>query len=154
MRACFLPSCLVIKFSMINLRIINRLLKISAKALLSFFFHYNIFQIWLMAKSGICKKIQVLVAILRSVVQAAGLTSTLSDPTLVATIFAPTDDAFTNLLKTTGLSAAQLLNNTDILTQACTQNTKPVDVVPRVSAGCLVINICIGQCLVNYKMIW
>lgn len=54
-----------------------------------------------------------------SALQNAGLAGTLSDPSLVATVFAPTDDAFANLLKTTSLSAAQLLNNTDILTQVC-----------------------------------
>ena len=54
-----------------------------------------------------------------SALQATGLAATLSDPSLVATVFAPTDDAFSNLLNTTGLSAAQLLNNTDILTQVC-----------------------------------
>lgn len=40
----------------------------------------------------------------------------LSDPNLTATIFAPTDAAFTAALKAYGLTAAQLLSNKDVLT--------------------------------------
>ena len=52
--------------------------------------------------------------------QAAGLVPELSDPRLVATVFAPDDNALGNLLKATGLTAAQLLSDTSALTQVCT----------------------------------
>ena len=52
-----------------------------------------------------------------SCTQAAGLVPELSNPNLVATVFAPDDNAIANLLKATGLTAAQLLSDTSTLTQ-------------------------------------
>lgn len=48
--------------------------------------------------------------------QDAGLTSTLADTTK-ATVFAPTDNAFSNLLAAIGLTAAQLLADPSTLIQ-------------------------------------
>lgn len=42
-------------------------------------------------------------------VQATGLAPTLSDPTLAATVFAPTDAAFTALLTTLNVTANELI---------------------------------------------
>ena len=55
--------------------------------------------------------------LVRVPVQQAGLATLLSDPTTVATVFAPTDSAFANLLQATGLTATQLLADTNTLTQ-------------------------------------
>lgn len=49
--------------------------------------------------------------------QAAGLLATLSDPTLAATVFAPTNAAFALALASSGLTPAQLLANTTILAE-------------------------------------
>lgn len=48
-------------------------------------------------------------------VQAAGLSTQLDAPSLSATVFAPTDAAFEKLLLRLGTTAAQLLNETDLL---------------------------------------
>ena len=47
--------------------------------------------------------------------QAAGLASTLSDPSLTATVFAPTDAAFSKALKALKLSSAEALSNPPLL---------------------------------------
>ena len=49
--------------------------------------------------------------------QAAGLADALSSPSLVATVFAPTDAAFKKLLAKAGLSADQLLAQPALLQQ-------------------------------------
>jgi len=49
-------------------------------------------------------------------VEAAGLAGTLSDPDAEFTVFAPTDVAFEQLLTDLGLTAAQLLADTELLT--------------------------------------
>ena len=49
--------------------------------------------------------------------QDAGLTSTLADTTTKATVFAPTDNAFSNLLAAIGLTAAQLLADPSTLSE-------------------------------------
>jgi len=46
---------------------------------------------------------------LLAAVEAAGLTSTLADPTLVATVFAPTNEAFNNLFTELDITAEQAL---------------------------------------------
>ena len=49
--------------------------------------------------------------------QDAGLTSTLAGTTIKATVFAPTDNAFSNLLAAIGLTAAQLLADPNTLSE-------------------------------------
>ncbi len=60
-------------------------------------------------------------------VQAAGLVDALSGGTEL-TVFAPTDAAFTALLNELGLSANDLLSNTDLLTTVLTYHVVPGEV--------------------------
>ncbi|PSC67449.1 beta-Ig-H3 fasciclin [Micractinium conductrix] len=68
-------------------------------------------------------------SILWAAVQAAGLEEALSDPELVATLFAPEDDAFTPLLASLGITADQLLADTETLKQACGGLERPAAVL-------------------------
>lgn len=58
-------------------------------------------------------------------VQAAGLATTLSDPSFKGTVFAPTDSAFQNALTRLGMTAQQLLSNTALLTQILDNHVTP-----------------------------
>ena len=51
----------------------------------------------------------------RCVLQAANLTAYLSDPTLVATVFVPTNDAFTTALSQYGVTPTQALAEPSLL---------------------------------------
>ncbi len=51
--------------------------------------------------------------------QDAGLTPTLAGTSTKATVFAPTDNAFSNLLAAIGLTAAQLLADPSTLSEVC-----------------------------------
>jgi transforming growth factor-beta-induced protein len=55
-------------------------------------------------------------SVLGAALEAAGLAETLADPEADLTVFAPTDDAFNNLLAATGLTAEELLADTELLT--------------------------------------
>lgn len=55
-------------------------------------------------------------SILNAALAAAGLTETLAADGADLTVFAPTDDAFNNLLSATGLTADELLADTELLT--------------------------------------
>lgn len=63
-------------------------------------------------------------SILVEAVEAANLGNTLKsgDKPAPFTVFAPTNDAFAKLLKKTGLTKAQLLGNTDLLTNVLTHH--------------------------------
>lgn len=50
--------------------------------------------------------------------QATDIASTLSDPNFAGTVFAPTDTAFSTLLAQLNITAADLLANIPLLTQA------------------------------------
>jgi uncharacterized surface protein with fasciclin (FAS1) repeats len=63
-------------------------------------------------------------SILVEAVVAAGLVNALSGPTAL-TVFAPTNDAFAALLGELGLSKAQLLANTTLLTEVLTYHVLP-----------------------------
>lgn len=56
-------------------------------------------------------------SILVEAVQAAGLAKTLSDPSAHYTVFAPTNDAFAQVLQETGMSKADLFANKPLLTK-------------------------------------
>merc|ERR1712037_1022650 len=56
---------------------------------------------------------------------ASGLAETLSDPSLEATIFAPTDAAFTQALTDLGLTKEELLADTETLTNVLTFHVVP-----------------------------
>ena len=56
-------------------------------------------------------------SILVEAVQAAGLVNTLSNPNAHFTIFAPTNDAFMQVLTETGMTKAQLFANKALLTK-------------------------------------
>ncbi|WP_201617427.1 fasciclin domain-containing protein [Psychrobacter urativorans] len=56
-------------------------------------------------------------SLLVEAVQAAGLAGMLSEPNANYTIFAPTNDAFMQLLNETGMSKAQLFSNKPLLTK-------------------------------------
>lgn len=62
---------------------------------------------------------------LLAAVQAVNLTGILSDEELVATVFAPTNDAFVALLKTLNLTAAELLAQPDLVTQVLQYHVVP-----------------------------
>ncbi|MEO0563676.1 MAG: fasciclin domain-containing protein, partial [Chloroflexota bacterium] len=59
-------------------------------------------------------------SILQTAIETAGLTETLADPDADFTLLAPTDDAFANLLAATGLTADDLLADTELLTSILT----------------------------------
>jgi uncharacterized surface protein with fasciclin (FAS1) repeats len=71
--------------------------------------------------------------ILAAAVEAANLTSTLDDPELEVTLFAPTDRAFRNALKALDMTAAQLLDDTDLLTNVLLLHVVP-EAIPRLSS--------------------
>ena len=56
-------------------------------------------------------------SLLVEAVQAAGLAGALSNPDANFTVFAPTNDAFMQALKETGLTKAQLFSNKQLLTK-------------------------------------
>ena len=56
-------------------------------------------------------------SVLVEAVQAAGLAGMLSDPNAHYTVFAPTNDAFMQALKETGMTKAQLFANKPLLTK-------------------------------------
>ena len=56
-------------------------------------------------------------SVLVEAVQAAGLTGMLSDPNAHYTIFAPTNEAFMQAMKETGMTKAQLFANKPLLTK-------------------------------------
>lgn len=56
-------------------------------------------------------------SLLVEAVQAAGLAGMLSDPNANYTIFAPTNDAFMQVLNETGMTKAQLFSNKPLLTK-------------------------------------
>jgi uncharacterized surface protein with fasciclin (FAS1) repeats len=56
---------------------------------------------------------------------AAGLVPTLSDANAELTVFAPTNDAFEALFEATGLTAEELLADTDLLTAVLTYHAVP-----------------------------
>ncbi|MDH5339902.1 MAG: fasciclin domain-containing protein [Rubrivivax sp.] len=64
-------------------------------------------------------------SILVEAVVAAGLVDALSAPTPLLTVFAPTDAAFADLLTALGISKAELLANTTLLTTVLTYHVVP-----------------------------
>lgn len=67
---------------------------------------------------------------MRRVLQAAtGLVAYLSDPNLVATIFAPSNTAFTQFFTDSGLTAEAALGQTYLITVVCLLNPTLVTVV-------------------------
>eukprot|EP01026_Neomeris_dumetosa_P083822 TRINITY_DN9769_c0_g1_i6.p1 TRINITY_DN9769_c0_g1~~TRINITY_DN9769_c0_g1_i6.p1 ORF type:complete len:254 (-),score=25.28 TRINITY_DN9769_c0_g1_i6:174-935(-) len=64
-------------------------------------------------------------SILVEALQAAGLVETLADKSFKGTVFAPTNPAFRQLFKLLGVNKAQLLQNTELLTQVLLVHVVP-----------------------------
>lgn len=62
---------------------------------------------------------------LLAAVKAAGLAETVNNPDAGLTIFAPTDEAFSAALTALGITAEDLLGNTELLTQILTYHVLP-----------------------------
>ncbi|EFN56925.1 hypothetical protein CHLNCDRAFT_143443 [Chlorella variabilis] len=66
-----------------------------------------------------------LTSVLEAALEAAGQLEQLSDPSLVATVLAPTDEAFAAALESLGMSVEELLADTELLAQVL-----PYHVIP------------------------
>lgn len=64
-------------------------------------------------------------SILVQAVQAAGLVDALSNPDVPLTVFAPTNDAFAAVLAALGMTAEQLLADTELLTAVLSYHVVP-----------------------------